>query len=144
MPGFAYRRGHRSHHVEAPVVVASIDTYLKYSEAAGQSVPVARPALESRPYDACGGKSDVAGRIERGGRCAASGSAASPSGGVVFHGEENDEVEGKALPQAVRAIRTEDRCQGAARNSRVTPGRRGTGGGRCRPGKVRLLRHSVG
>jgi hypothetical protein len=36
--------------VEARVVVASIDTYLKYSEAVGQSVPVARPALEARPY----------------------------------------------------------------------------------------------
>jgi hypothetical protein len=36
--------------VEARVVVASIDTYLKYSEAVGQSVPVARPALESS-YD---------------------------------------------------------------------------------------------
>jgi len=36
--------------VEARVVVASIETYLKYSEAVGQSVPVARPALESRPY----------------------------------------------------------------------------------------------
>jgi hypothetical protein len=33
------------------VVVASIDTYLKYSEAVSQSVPVSRPALESRPYD---------------------------------------------------------------------------------------------
>ena len=37
--------------VEARVVVASIDTYLKYSEAVGQSVPVVRPALESRSYD---------------------------------------------------------------------------------------------
>ena len=37
--------------VEARVVVASIDTYLKYSEAVGHSVPVARPALESRAYD---------------------------------------------------------------------------------------------
>jgi hypothetical protein len=37
--------------VEARVVVASIDTYLKYSEAVSQSVPVARPALESRAYD---------------------------------------------------------------------------------------------
>lgn len=36
--------------VEARVVVASIDTYLKYSEAVAASVPVARPALESR-YD---------------------------------------------------------------------------------------------
>ena len=30
--------------VEARVVVASIDTYLKYSEAVGASLPVARPA----------------------------------------------------------------------------------------------------
>ena len=30
--------------VEARVVVASIDTYLKYSEAVGQVAPVARPA----------------------------------------------------------------------------------------------------
>jgi hypothetical protein len=36
--------------VEARVVVASIDTYLKYSEAVGASVPVARPAIESRSY----------------------------------------------------------------------------------------------
>jgi gas vesicle structural protein len=35
--------------VEARVVVASIDTYLKYSEAVGQMPPVARPAaLEAR------------------------------------------------------------------------------------------------
>jgi hypothetical protein len=35
--------------VEARVVVASIDTYLKYSEAVAASLPVARPALsESR------------------------------------------------------------------------------------------------
>lgn len=37
--------------VEARVVVASIDTYLKYSEAVAASVPVARPALESRPLE---------------------------------------------------------------------------------------------
>jgi hypothetical protein len=37
--------------VEGRGVVASIDTYLKYSEAVGQSVPIARPALESRPFD---------------------------------------------------------------------------------------------
>jgi gas vesicle structural protein len=37
--------------LEARVVVASIDTYLKYSEAVSLSVPVACPALESRPYD---------------------------------------------------------------------------------------------
>ena len=32
--------------VEARIVVASIDTYLKYSEAVGQSVPVARLRAE--------------------------------------------------------------------------------------------------
>lgn len=37
--------------VEARVVVASIDTYVNHSEPVGQSVPVARPALESRPYE---------------------------------------------------------------------------------------------
>ena len=37
--------------VEARVVVASIDTYLKYSEAVGQSGPVSRPALESKQYE---------------------------------------------------------------------------------------------
>ncbi len=38
--------------VEARVVVASIDTYLKYSEAVGQSSAVARPVLEApRAYD---------------------------------------------------------------------------------------------
>jgi len=38
--------------VEARVVVASIDTYLKYSEAVGAVGVAARPALEApRPYD---------------------------------------------------------------------------------------------
>ena len=37
--------------IEARVVVASIDTYLKYSEAVGQSAPVSRPALETKQYD---------------------------------------------------------------------------------------------
>ena len=37
--------------VEARVVVASIDTYLKYSEAVSQSSLVGRPAAESRQYD---------------------------------------------------------------------------------------------
>lgn len=32
--------------VEARVVVASIDTYLKYAEAIGTIAPIARPALE--------------------------------------------------------------------------------------------------
>jgi hypothetical protein len=37
--------------VEARVVVASIETYLKYSDLVGQSVPVARPAIDTRSYD---------------------------------------------------------------------------------------------
>jgi hypothetical protein len=37
--------------VEARVVVASIDTYIKYSEAVGQVPTVSRPALEARPND---------------------------------------------------------------------------------------------
>jgi hypothetical protein len=38
--------------VEARVVVASIDTYLKYSEAVGAAASAARPTIESpRPYD---------------------------------------------------------------------------------------------
>ena len=37
--------------VEARVVVASIDTYLKYAEAVGASRPVSRPAIEGRSYD---------------------------------------------------------------------------------------------
>jgi len=35
--------------VEARIVVASIDTYLKYSEAVGRMPAVSRPALEARP-----------------------------------------------------------------------------------------------
>jgi hypothetical protein len=35
--------------VEARVVVASIETYLKYSEAIGQVSPVSRPAVEEAP-----------------------------------------------------------------------------------------------
>ena len=39
--------------VEARVVVASIDTYLKYSEAVGQAVPSARPApVDAKAYEA--------------------------------------------------------------------------------------------
>jgi gas vesicle structural protein len=37
--------------VEARIVVASIDTYLKYSEAVAQSSPMSRPALESKQYE---------------------------------------------------------------------------------------------
>jgi hypothetical protein len=37
--------------VEARVVVASIDTYLKYSEAVGQVAPVSKPAGEGKGYE---------------------------------------------------------------------------------------------
>jgi len=38
--------------VEARVVVASIDTYLKYSEAVGQVVPASRHAFDNRSQEA--------------------------------------------------------------------------------------------
>jgi hypothetical protein len=37
--------------VEARVVVASIETYLKYSEAVGSLPPVAKSAIESKGYE---------------------------------------------------------------------------------------------
>jgi hypothetical protein len=37
--------------VEARIVVASIDTYLKYSEAVGQVGSVSKPAIEGRGYE---------------------------------------------------------------------------------------------
>jgi hypothetical protein len=37
--------------VEARVVVASIDTYLKYSEAVGAAATASRPAIEARSND---------------------------------------------------------------------------------------------
>ena len=37
--------------VEARIVVASIETYLKYSEAVGQISPVSKPALEGKGYE---------------------------------------------------------------------------------------------
>ena len=38
--------------VEARVVVASIDTYLKYSEAVGASTPVSMKPIDSRTHEA--------------------------------------------------------------------------------------------
>jgi hypothetical protein len=38
--------------VEARVVVASIDTYLKYSEAVGQVAPAAKPLIDTRTHEA--------------------------------------------------------------------------------------------
>src|SRR6202162_223023 len=37
--------------VEARIVVASIDPYLKYSEAVGQVSPVSKPAVEGKGYE---------------------------------------------------------------------------------------------
>ena len=37
--------------VEARIVVASIDTYLKYSEAVGAAATVSRPAVETKQYE---------------------------------------------------------------------------------------------
>jgi gas vesicle structural protein len=37
--------------VEARIVVASIDTYMKYSEAIGQTAPLSRQAAETKPYE---------------------------------------------------------------------------------------------
>jgi gas vesicle structural protein len=37
--------------VEARVVVASIDTYLKYTEAVATATTASRPAVESKPYE---------------------------------------------------------------------------------------------
>ena len=38
--------------VEARVVVASIDTYIKYSEAVGTVMPASRPAIDGRTHEA--------------------------------------------------------------------------------------------
>jgi len=37
--------------VEARIVVASIETYLKYSEAVGQLPPVSKPAIDGKGYE---------------------------------------------------------------------------------------------
>jgi hypothetical protein len=59
--------------VEARVVVASIDTYLKYSEAVGAATAAARPALEApRPYDEIAAENvALRAQIESGGSPAA-------------------------------------------------------------------------
>jgi hypothetical protein len=38
--------------VEARVVVASIDTYIKYSESIGSVTPASRPAVDSKAHEA--------------------------------------------------------------------------------------------
>ena len=54
--------------VEARVVVASIDTYLKYAEAVGQVSTASRPALEtSAPAEVFTTDADLLERVPRGG-----------------------------------------------------------------------------
>jgi hypothetical protein len=45
--------------VEARVVVASIDTYLKYAEAVGQVASASRPALEAGGFDTLSPDTDL-------------------------------------------------------------------------------------
>jgi hypothetical protein len=45
--------------VEARVVVASIDTYLKYAEAVGQVATASRPAIEAGPSEALVAETDL-------------------------------------------------------------------------------------
>ncbi len=61
--------------VEARVVVASIDTYLKYSEAVGSVAPVSKPAIEAKGYEeviaenaALRAQLQTAGGVRRSGR----------------------------------------------------------------------------
>jgi gas vesicle structural protein len=54
--------------VEARVVVASIDTYLKYSEAVGASATVSRPAIESKQYEELAAENAVIRSPIKGGR----------------------------------------------------------------------------
>ena len=85
--------------VEARVVVASIDTYLKYSEAVGQSVPVARPALESRPYDELAAENQALRAELTSAAAQAAGRETPPSGSVASHGQKNRKDEGAAHRQ---------------------------------------------
>ena len=105
--------------VEARVVVASIDTYLKYSEAVGQSVPVARPALESRPYDELAAENQaLRAELSSAARRAPAGRASTASGSVAFHGEEDDEdQEARTRRQTACTHGCEAVCQGAAREA---------------------------
>lgn len=48
--------------VEARVLVASIETYLKYADDLGATVPVASPALQGRPYRVFAAENQVPGR----------------------------------------------------------------------------------
>lgn len=60
--------------VEARVVVASIDTYLKYAEAVGQVATASRPALEAGAAEVFATETDILER-ERVARAAPKGAA---------------------------------------------------------------------
>lgn len=62
--------------VEARVVVASIDTYLKYSEAVGTVAPVAKPAL---PLEATSHEALLAENVALRARLAATSAALGPT-----------------------------------------------------------------
>ena len=107
--------------VEARVVVASIDTYLKYSEAVGQSVPVARPALESRPYDELAAENQALRAELNSWRCASAGGAETASGGVASDGKKNDENQRAARGEAPCASTRESRRQALREKPVFTP-----------------------
>ncbi len=65
--------------VEARVVVASIDTYLKYSEAVGTVAPVAKPALALEPTST---EAVMAENAALRARLAATSAALAPTGGA--------------------------------------------------------------
>jgi len=52
--------------VEARVVVASIDTYLKYSEMVGQVPTVSKPTVEGREYDEIAAENPLRVRLKSG------------------------------------------------------------------------------
>ena len=103
--------------VEARVVVASIDTYLKYSEAVGQSVPVARPALESRPYDELAAENQALRAELSARRATSAGGAPAAPGSIAFMAKKTTKMKARRGEKR-RSPRSEGRGQGAARKGR--------------------------
>src|SRR5207237_9974328 len=52
--------------VEARIVVASIDTYLKYSEAVGTVTPIAKPAIEGKYEEVIAENAALRARLQSG------------------------------------------------------------------------------
>ena len=132
--------------VEARVVVASIDTYLKYSEAVGQSVPVARPALESRPYDELAAenqalRAELSGAVER---------ASRPHRRRRAGRCQRPMAKKTTKPKARRVVRRAApprQAGGEGANEKDAAARRSEDAVSLRPNaprQVRLLRHPVG